>query len=261
MMSEMKNYEGRMDGFAKRTLLLNVDIDVSGSMKGPKIDCANRALAQAVETVGQFCDEQNVRLLVSVVRFSDDAEFVKRMEEYQEESFQWTTLAASGTTEMGKSFKELCTLSKSEIDGQYRLLPPVDLLISDGYSTCGEAELNEALEMLESHPLHKKAIRVPIGIGTKREDGKYSFDEEILKRFGNQNLLLTAETVDELVKAILWTSLSASLMSVTPEAMESKNLGEHLEKQRDLLSGSVGGAVMIPSAIVDSETETQKKFI
>ena len=112
-MSEMKNYEGRMDGFAKRTLLLNVDIDVSGSMKGPKIDCANRALAQAVETVGQFCDEQNVRLLVSVVRFSDDAEFVKRMEEYQEESFQWSTLAASGTTVPSASTTQTCTTTAS----------------------------------------------------------------------------------------------------------------------------------------------------
>lgn len=261
MMSEMKNHEGRMNGFARRTLLLNVDIDVSGSMKGPKIDYANRALAQAVDTVGQFCEEQNVRLLVSVVRFSDYAEFVKRMEEYQAETFRWTTLEASGSTEMGKSFKELCSLSKNEIEGQYRLLPPVDLLISDGYSTCSESELNEALDMLANHPLHKKAIRVPIGIGTKREDGTYSFDEATLKRFGNQNLLLTAENVDELVKAILWTSLSASQMSVTPEAMDSKNLGEHLEKQRGLFEGSIGGAIMIPSAIVDEETETQKKFI
>lgn len=261
MMENMKNGEEQMKGFAKRTLLLNVDIDVSGSMKGPKIGYANQALAQAVEMVGQFCKEQNVRLLVSVVKFSDQAEFVKRMEEYHEESFEWQKLEAGGMTEMGKSFDRLCELNREEIQGQYRLIPPVDLLISDGYSTCTDSDLNESLEKLVQHPLHKKAIRIPIGIGHKCDHEGYSFDEKTLRRFGNQELVLTAENVDELVKAILWTSLSASQMSVTPEMMESKNLGEYLEKQRGTMGGIVGSAINIPNAVETESEKTQKTFL
>ena len=261
MMEKMNNGEEQMIGFAKRTLLLNVDIDVSGSMKGPKIGYANHALAQAVEMVGQFCKEQNVRLLVSVVKFSDHAEFVKRMEEYYEEAFEWQALEAGGMTEMGKSFDLLCELKKEEIQGQYRLIPPIDLLISDGYSTCVEEELNTSLEKLVRHPLHKKAIRIPIGIGHKCGTGEYSFDEKTLRKFSNQDLVLTAESVDELVKAILWTSLSASQMSVTPEMTESKNLGEYLEKQRGMMGGIVGSAVMIPNAVEEGSEETQKTFL
>ncbi|MBR5266934.1 MAG: VWA domain-containing protein [Lachnospiraceae bacterium] len=261
MMEKMSKNEENMAGFAKRTLLLNFAIDVSGSMRGLKISCANSALAHAVEIVGGFCEEQNVRLLVSVVKFSNQAEFVKRMEDYQVETFRWEPLQASGMTEMGKGFKELCKLSKNEIDGQYRLLPPIDLLISDGYSTSEESELDEALECLMGHPLHKKAIRVPIGIGGRTEDGTYSFDESVLRRFGNQDVLLTADSLEELAKAILWTSLSASQMSVTPEQVESKTLGEYLEKQKDLLGGAIGSAVMIPKAVVDEKDKIQKTFL
>lgn len=258
---EMKSAADKMEGFAKRTLLLNVDIDVSGSMRGPKISRANMALAKAIDLVGQFCEEQNVRLLVSVVKFSDQAEFVKRMEEYDAETFRWDPLSAGGMTEMGKSFRALCDLKKEEITGPYRLIPPIDLLISDGYSTCETQELQDSLDQLMNHPFHKKAIRIPIGIGSKEVNGSYSFDEKTLREFGNQELVLTAENVDELVTAILWTSLSASQMSVIPETMESKNLGEYLEKQKQVLSGVVGSAVMIPNAVEEEMEVTQKTFL
>ena len=72
---------------------------------------------------------------------------------------------------------------------------------------------------------------------------------------------MTAENVDELVKAILWTSLSASQMSVTPEMMESRNLGEYLEKQRGTMGGIVGSAINIPNAVETESEKTQKTFL
>ena len=258
--SAAKGFNLDMQAFARRALLLVVAIDTSGSMDGEKIKNANMALRRAVKEVGALCEEQSVDLYFTAVKFDSKASFVTRMEKYDKNTYQWEDLTTGSTTNMAEAIETMCDLKASELEGAVKILSPVAVLISDGYSTSGSGEMADALKHLNRHPLFRKAIRVPIGIGSKGSDGVYSFDEPTLMAFGNQNLLLTAENPEEIVSSIIWTTMSASQMSVTPENATGQSLGETYKKSLGVMSGSIGGEVSIPKAITGN-VPAKKQFV
>jgi hypothetical protein len=91
-----------------------------------------------------------------------------------------------------------------------RGLPPVCILISDGFCTDPREEYDSAIADLAKIPWGIKAVRLAIAIGD--ESG---YNESELLKFVNQDRigLLKAHSPEELVSYIKWASVSASVAS------------------------------------------------
>jgi len=90
-----------------------------------------------------------------------------------------------------------------------RGLPPVCILVSDGYCTDSEGELDQAILELLNLPWGRKAVRLAIGIG----DGPGDYDEAGLLKFVSHPEIgvLKADTPQRLVQFIKWASVNASV--------------------------------------------------
>ena len=62
------------------------------------------------------------------------------------------------------------------------------------------------------------------------------------------------------MSSIIWTTMSASQMSVTPENATGQSLGETYKKSLGVMSGSIGGEVSIPKAITGN-VPAKKQFV
>lgn len=85
-----------------------------------------------------------------------------------------------------------------------RALPPVIVLLSDGFPT---DEYKKSLEKLKKLPWFRKAVKIAISIGKDADD-------EVLVEFtGNSELVLQANNATALARMIKWASTTASMVS------------------------------------------------
>ena len=99
-----------------------------------------------------------------------------------------------------------------------RGLPPVCILISDGFCTQPSEEYDAAIEELNKLPWGIKAVRLAIAIG---DESDYN-ETELLKFVNQTNIgLLKAHTPEELLGYIKWASVSASVASSRGRSRDS----------------------------------------
>jgi uncharacterized protein YegL len=184
-------------------------VDTSGSMadKG-KMQSLNNAVREALPQMQNVArDNPHAEILVSVLRFSDGAQWIDTHINLSE--FQWKDLSPEGETHMGKAFSMLAH-HLSAPNMPERGLPPVLVLMSDGMPT---DDANAGLKLLFEQAWGKRAVRIAIAIGDEN-----SVDMEILQKFiGNNEIKpLKAENSESLVNYIKWSSTAVLKYASSP---------------------------------------------
>jgi uncharacterized protein YegL len=182
--------------------------DCSDSMRGKKIATLNQAIREAVPEVQKAVAQYpQVEIFMRAIKFSDDASWHIGPEAVPLAEFVWPDLETSGLTATAKAVRLLA--GELSIERMPRRgLPPVCILISDGFCTDPHEEYEAAIAELGKIPWGVKAVRLAIAIGDESE-----YNETELLRFVNQDQigLLKAHSPEELVSFIKWASISASV--------------------------------------------------
>jgi uncharacterized protein YegL len=182
--------------------------DCSDSMRGKKIATLNQAIREAVPEVQKAVAQYpQVEIFMRAIKFSDDATWHIGPDAVPLSEFTWPDLGTSGLTSTAKAIRLLA--GELSIERMPRRgLPPVCILISDGFCTDPREEYEAAIAELGKIPWGVKAVRLAIAIGDESE-----YNETELLRFVNQDQigLLKAHSPEELVSYIRWASVSASV--------------------------------------------------
>lgn len=185
--------------------------DCSGSMEADgKIQTLNQAIREAIPHMQKVADENvNAQVLVRALKFSSGAQW-HISQPTPVESFEWTDLTASGTTDMGKALSMVAAQLKMPPMDQ-RALPPVLVLITDGQPT---DDYMKGLQEMMDEPWGKKAVRMAIAIG---EDA----NADVLQKFiGNPEIApLQANNPEALTKHIRWLSTAVLKTASSPNSM------------------------------------------
>lgn len=175
-------------------------VDCSGSMSGERIGALNWAARTVLPTMRAHAEEHpEVELRIRVLRFATGAAFATAQAQPIRD-FVWTSLAASGESDMGAALRLLAGALDQEGATEDRL-PPVIVLFSDGFPS-DDAE--GALDTLLATEAGRRAIRIPIAIG---QDA----DMALLRRFSSDPALppLRSHDVEMLVGRMRWVVAGA----------------------------------------------------
>ena len=184
-------------------------VDQSGSMAGKKIATLNQAIREALPEVrSAVASHPEVAMTMRAIRFEDDAAWHVGPDAVPAEQFTWPELRPAGGTSTSKAIRLLASELATE-RMPHRGLPPVCILISDGYNTDGDDELDAAIAELLALPWGKKSVRLAIGIG----EGDGDYDEAGLLKFVSHPEVgvLKADSPQRLVQFIKWASINASI--------------------------------------------------
>ena len=163
----------------------------------------NHAIQECIEPMREeAAGNPNAQLYIHTLKFASGASWVTA-EPVPIEEFAWEDVEANGITDMGKAF-ELLAGQLSMPPMPDRALPPVIVLLTDGYPT---DDWKRPLEKLLKMPWGKKAVKVAIAIGKDAE-------RSVLEAFtGNPEAVLDAGNPEVLTHFIKWASTVASAVS------------------------------------------------
>lgn len=193
---------------AKRVLQFFWLTDWSGSMAGQKIATLNQAIREALPEIQKAVQNQsNIQIMMRAIRFADNAEWHIGPDPIPIEQFNWVDLSTDGYTSTAHAINLL--IEELDIEKMpKRGLPPVAILVSDGYCTDPEGDYDGVIDKLNSIPWGKKSIRMALAVGKESE-----YDENELLKFINPSTpnipLLKAQTVEQLIGYIKWASTVA----------------------------------------------------
>ena len=188
-------------------------VDCSGSMIGDKIATVNNAIQSCIQPMKDEADKNpNAQLLIRTLKFSSGAQWVTP-QPVKIEDFVWDDLKADGVTDLGKAF-EMLAAQLSIPPMTDRALPPVIVLLSDGYPT---DDYKKGLEKLMHEPWGKKAVKIAISIGKNADDN-------VLSDFtGSIEYVLQANNAEDLTNMIKWASTVASVVSAPKSDVNRNN--------------------------------------
>lgn len=236
MPNEIPVPDGRV---ARRMLHFFWLTDHSASMGGKKIATLNQAIRESIPLIkNAVAAHPQVQVMMRAIRFSDEAAWHVGPDPVSLDQFFWPELSSDGLTSTATAIRLLGTeLSVEKMPR--RGLPPVCILISDGYCTDPEEEYTKAITDLNRIPWGMKAIRLAIAIG---EDA--DFNEAELLKFVNQEKvgLLKAHNPEDLLSFIKWASTEATLSSSR-------------SKSKDLSDEGTNVALSPPPPSITSSTE------
>jgi uncharacterized protein YegL len=184
--------------------------DCSDSMRGKKIATLNQAIREALpELQKAVAAYPQVDIQMRAIKFSNGAAWHVGPDPVPLDQFTWPELETSGLTATAKALRMLAAELSLERMPR-RGLPPVCILISDGFCTDPREEYDAAIAELGKIPWGIKAVRLAIAIGDESD-----YNETELLKFINQDTvgLLKAHSPEELITYIRWASVSASVAS------------------------------------------------
>lgn len=200
---------------ARRPLHFIWILDCSGSMnEDGKIQSLNNAISECIPHMRQVADANpNAEVLIRAVKFSSGAQW-HISTPVKVEDFEWSPITADGLTSMGAALSlvaEQLTVPPME----QRALPPVLVLVTDGYPT---DDFSRGLNELMGLPWGKRAVRLAIAMGR-------DVNTEVLRRFIGHSEIepLQANNAETLVRFIRWASTVAVQAASAPA---SKILGD-----------------------------------
>lgn len=189
-------------------------VDCSGSMAGDKIDAVNHAIQETIQPMKDAADNNpNAQLYVRTLKFATGASWVTA-DPVRIEDFEWVDLSIDdyAVTDMGKAF-EMVAAQLEMPPMPSRSLPPVIVLLSDGYPT---DDWKRPLEKLLKMPWGKKAVKIAIAIGKNA-------DSSVLEAFTeNSEQVFAASNPEMLVHLIKWASTIASTVSAPTTRPDEK---------------------------------------
>jgi len=199
-----------------RKLLFIWLVDWSYSMDGQKIQKVNYAIREVLPEIRRIEDTERVKIFMSAIRFGDKAEWHIGPDPIPVSNFDWKDMdATGGVTATAQAINLLADALHVDKVGK-RNVPPVCILLSDGYCTDPEGSYQSAIDRLNSEPWGKKAVRLSIGIG--RGEGDFNKEEldafisPYLRQEGNLETL-HADKPATLVRYIRTVSTVATIAS------------------------------------------------
>lgn len=211
---DLANYM-RKEGRALPVFLL---VDVSGSMKGEKIETVNVALKEMINSFKKIENPKGVIELCIIAFGNRSVQVVKPLSKIADtDQFEFS---AEGDTPMGKVFEAVASMIEDYEVVSRRAYTPTIVLISDGnptdfagYSaTMPENDIYEweALKQLQNGTRSSKATRLAMGIGS-------DVDSRILKAFINNDSIpaIKARDNDTISKFFKWVTMSISVRSIS----------------------------------------------
>jgi uncharacterized protein YegL len=182
-------------------------VDRSGSMLGSKMGMLNYAISEAIPAIiSAASSNPQIQVEMRAIRFSDRAEWHIGPDPVPLNQFRWEPLQASGLTATAGAIRLLMEQLTPERMPP-RGVPPVCILLSDGYCSDPDSEYRGAIDQLAKMPWGAKAVRLAIGIG---DDDAYN-EEELLRFVSHKEIgVLRAGTPQKLVNYIRWASTVAT---------------------------------------------------
>ncbi|MBF0401563.1 MAG: VWA domain-containing protein [Magnetococcales bacterium] len=194
---------------AKRTLHFFWLADCSGSMAGTKIATLNQSIREVLPEIEEVVkDHPEVRVEMRAIRFSTTSEWHVGPQAVPLSRFAWPELRPDGATATSQAIRHL--IQKLDISEMpERGLPPVCILISDGFCTDSAEEYDRVIQELDQIPWGLKAVRLAIAIGDESH-----YDEGELLKFVSPGLrkevgILKAHNKSDLLNHIKWASTAA----------------------------------------------------
>lgn len=152
-------------GIPRRTLMVFLLVDKSGSMYGARINALNKHIHDFTSYLRTLENENpNMQFSLSILEFSTEAKWMYETPLWIGD-FVWKDISPEGLTNFGEACKELN--SKLTRNGGYMYSPsgmcaPVIVLMTDGGPT---DDFKIYLEQLENNNWYKHAHKISIGIG------------------------------------------------------------------------------------------------
>ncbi len=215
-----------LEQIARRQLHVVLLLDCSGSMQGEKIASLNYAIRSALPELRQVARENpEVTVLLSAQCFGTTAYWHIQTPTLIAE-VEWSDLKAGGETALGAALEQTALMLRNATENA-RLLPPVIVLVSDGYPT---DDVETGFRLFFAEKAAMAATRVSISIGE-------NVDMAILERFmdapGTRLKPLQANSAPDLVRHIKWAT-TVPVKSISSPALEpnpQQRLAREVEQQ------------------------------
>jgi len=232
--------EGIEGKASRRNLHFFWIIDCSGSMDGTKIQKVNYAIKSILPEIEKIGDSNRINISMYSIQFGSNAKWHIGPTGVTIEEFQrkWKDLEANcGLTNTPAAIQLLTEALDIEKMGR-RNVPPVCILLSDGY--CTESGYEDAINKLNSLPWGKKAVRLSIGI--EMEGTSYNKDE--LDMFISPYLYkegietLHADTSEKLTRHIRIVSTQATTSASQSRAVNAEDTVPPVQINKDALENT-----------------------
>lgn len=215
-----------------RELNLFYAIDVSGSMRGSKIQAVNDVMPEVMAMVDRISEENkdNAVIKASVLKFNEIAEWMFPEPVYASDMCgNWPALCAGGKTYFGV----MCDTLEKALHRDKSVNPmaqlnnlvghnaPAIILISDGKPLDDDWERH--LDMLKKNSWFNEASRIAIAIGN-------DCDKNVLKTFVGEDdsKIYTVHNIEDLKSAIKIVSSVASIMGSKTGVTLKRDLDKQL---------------------------------
>ena len=204
-----------------RILPVYVLLDVSGSMRGSKIDTVNVALKEMLNEFKKIEHPKGIIEVCLITFGGDGVKVIKPLSKLDDGDYY--QLTASGQTPMGECFEKVSDLIEDTNSLPSNAYIPTILLVSDGCPT--DAHLSgtdpetikkwPALQRILSGKRTQAAVKLPLSIG---DDANI----EILKCFKNNDQIpvIFAKDTEIISKYFKWVTMSVSVRSVSANPNE-----------------------------------------
>lgn len=199
-----------------RALPVFILLDVSGSMKGEKIETVNIALKEMINSFKKIENPKGIIELCLITFGGSQVNVIKELSQLKDSDVY--TLTANGNTPMGMAFEKVAEMIEDKNVVSSRAYTPTIVLISDGnptdYNPAGksieEIMAWESLMKIHSGIRCSKATKLAMGIGG-------DVDINILKAFINNNEIpvISAKDNNTISKFFEWVTMSVSVRSVS----------------------------------------------
>ena len=208
----------------ERALPIFILADVSGSMRGAKIQAVNKAIQDMVATLRNVDDIRGVFKL-SIITFGGENEVVVQQPPTDIKDIQVTELSAKGKTPLGAAIRKLTKIIEDKELVKSRDFQPTIVLLSDGSPTDYDGK-NQNLEdylnwlpMKEFHeaPRCSKCMRIAMSVDS-------STDLNMLRAFlDNGSEPMQATDANDIAKLFKWVTMStiSRMSSAAPDNVKS----------------------------------------
>ena len=199
-----------------RALPVFILLDVSGSMRGEKIETVNVALKEMINSFKKIENPKGIIELCLITFGNSEVKVIKDLSQINDTDSY--TLTANGNTPMGMAFDKVAEMIEDKNIVSSRAYTPTIVLISDGNPTDYNPEGKSIEEIMTWDSLQKvhsgircsKATKLAMGIGG-------DVDINILKAFINNNEIpvISAKDNSTISKFFEWVTMSVSVRSVS----------------------------------------------
>lgn len=209
----------------ERALPIFILADVSGSMRGMKIQSVNKAIQDMVATLRNVDDIRGVFKL-SVITFGGNDEVIVQQLPTDIKDLEITELSASGRTPMGAAISKLKELIEDKEIVKSKDFQPTIVLLSDGCPTDYDGKEYDSLEnylnwepikLFHEAPRCAKCMRVAMSVDE-------ATDLNMLRAFlNNETEPMQATNANDIAKMFKWVTMStiSRMSSTDPDNVQS----------------------------------------